>query len=172
MIFVGIDPGVTGGIAAIEGDEAYLYDTPTRKIEGKTKTTTLVDGYKAARMLQSISSGRAITVAIEKVNAMPGKDGKGGRQTIGATSAFNFGMGFGMWLGIMDALCIPYELVTPQAWKKALQLVGQEKDSARIRAMQLYPLSAKDLQRKRDIGRADALCIAEWLRTNGTIGII
>jgi len=40
--------------------------------------------------------------------------------------------------------------------------MGKEKDASRVKAMQLYPQTAKDLTRKRDHGRADALLLAVY----------
>jgi hypothetical protein len=77
---------------------------------------------------------------------------------------FGFGKGYGMWIGIVAALEIPYTLVTPQAWKKELMQGIKDKDAGRLRAMQLFPAYNEWLVRKRDIGRADALLIAEYGR--------
>jgi crossover junction endodeoxyribonuclease RuvC len=51
-------------------------------------------------------------------------------------------------------------LVTPQRWKKAAGLIGKEKDAARTLMIQQQPQIADQLTRKKDIGRADACCIA------------
>ena len=82
---------------------------------------------------------------------------------MGATSAFNFGMGFGMWIATCAALEIPYQLVHPATWKAALMRdQGKEKDASRVKAMQLYPYTAKDLARKKDHARGDALLLAHY----------
>ena len=82
---------------------------------------------------------------------------------MGATSAFNFGLGFGMWLGILAALEIPHQQVHPATWKAVMMRDStKDKDASRVKAMQLFPQSAKDLTRKKDHGRADALLMAAW----------
>ena len=82
---------------------------------------------------------------------------------MGATSSFNFGMNFGMWIGICAASELPYQLVPPATWKGALMRdMSKEKDASRVKAMQMYPKTAKDLTRKKDHGRADALLMAVW----------
>ena len=120
-----------------------------------------IDAKKCHALLRSLTlspfnegADRSACVAIERVHSMPKQ---------GVASSFKFGMGFGIWLGILAALRLPHELVTPQAWKK-LMLAGmpKEKDASRQRAMQLFP--DVDLSLKRHHGRADALLIAEWLR--------
>jgi len=42
--------------------------------------------------------------------------------------------------------------------------MGKEKDASRLKAIQLFPLSASNLSRKKDHGRADALLIAAYYR--------
>ena len=121
------------------------------------------DAYAISSLLRSLCVGIDVMVTIEKVQAMPGSDGKGGRQSMGATSAFNFGLGFGMWLGILAALEIPHQQVHPATWKAAVMRDStKDKDASRVKAMQMYPKTAKDLTRKKDHGRADALLMAVW----------
>jgi len=152
MNIIGIDPGVTGAVAIISRSGVGLYDTPTALVKvGKTARTE----YMPAEMAALLRGERNAHVFIEKVGAMPGQ---------GVTSMFGFGKGFGLWLGILSALEIPYTLVTPQAWKKLMMSGMADKDAARTRAQQLFPGAAAALSRKKDIGRADALLIAEYGR--------
>lgn len=156
MYYIGIDPGQTGAIAVINSKKeiATIYDTPTMQaIKGKKYKTE----YLPAEMVSVLSSypKELCHVFIEKVGAMPGQ---------GVTSMFNFGKGFGIWIGILAALELPHTFVTPQAWKKLLMQGMADKDAARIRAQELFPQSIVLLNRKKDIGRADALLIAEYGR--------
>jgi len=78
---------------------------------------------------------------------------------------FSMGEGYGLWKGIISAYHMPLELVTPQAWKKAMMDgMGKEKDASRLKAIQLFPLSASNLSRKKDHARADTLLIAAYYR--------
>ena len=83
----------------------------------------------------------------------------------GVTSTFSMGHGLGLWEGILSALGVPYQMVTPQAWKKAM-MAGQEKekDASRQVAMRLFPSTIPKLSLKKHHGRSDALLIAEYLR--------
>ena len=171
MLFLGIDPGITGAIALIQeddnfGDEVTFWDAPITSVEGKTKLHNMLDPHAAAKILLANISSRDAYVVIEAVNAMPGVRSDGARVQMGSASAFNFGKGFGMWIGIPAALKYRYELVTPQVWKKKLcpEAKGTNKDAARIRARQMFPQAAESLNRKRDHGRADALLLAEFGR--------
>ena len=165
MIYIGIDPGLTGALAVLDSEtkEINFVDTPVLEIRVGKKVKHQQDAYAISSLLRAICSGKDVMVTIEKVQAMPGSDGKGGRQAMGATSAFNFGLGFGMWLGILAALEIPHQQVHPATWK-AVMMAGctKEKDASRVKAMQLYPKTAKDLTRKKDHGRADALLMEAW----------
>jgi Holliday junction resolvasome RuvABC endonuclease subunit len=162
MIYVGIDPGLSGAIAVIDSDtkDISFVDTPVLEIRVGKKLKHQQDAYAIASLLRALSSGKDVMVTIEKVNAMPDV-GTGAK--MGSTSAFNFGLGFGMWLGILAALEIPHQQVHPATWKAVMMRDStKDKDASRMKAMQLFPLSAKDLTRKKDHGRADALLMAAW----------
>jgi hypothetical protein len=93
----------------------------------------------------------------------PDNPGQKMQAAMGVTSAFSFGMGFGMWIGICAASELPYQLVHPATWKAALMRdMSKEKDASRVKAMQLYPYTAKDLARKKDHARGDALLLAHY----------
>jgi crossover junction endodeoxyribonuclease RuvC len=107
-------------------------------------------------MLAPLINARKPGVAvIEKVGARPGE---------APSFAYQFGRGVGMVEGIVAALHIPIEYVTPQAWQKA---VGSRdgKDGARQRAAELFPAYAHLFARKKDDGRADAALMAWWRAT-------
>lgn len=147
MLVVGIDPGATGALAFIDDRDGLMavYDMPTTKNkQGKN----LVNATLLAQLLRVEQPSKAI---IERVSAMPGQ---------GVTSMFNFGMGYGVVLGVIASLGIPHELVTPQTWKRAAGLIGADKDYARTKVLEMYPYA--DVARKKDIGRADAILIARY----------
>lgn len=155
MRICGIDPGVSGALAFFDqGVLMHLADMPClTQSSGKN----LPDPIEIGHLMRQ---WRPDLVVIEEVNAMPGKNGKGGRQTIGATSAFNFGQGFGIVKAAPLVLGIPIQLTRPNAWKQRAGLIGRDKDYARTLALQLYPDAS--LHRKKDIGRADAILIARY----------
>jgi len=159
--YIGIDPGQTGAVAVIVVDTASgaarapeLHDTPTFKGDGKT----LYDEAGMARILADVARvyGGHVFATIEKVGAMPKQ---------GVASSFNFGMGYGIWLGIIAALGIQSQRVTPQRWKKSALQDGPKVDQAVVAvAARLYPAVAAMLRGPRGallMGRADALLIAQ-----------
>jgi hypothetical protein len=72
---------------------------------------------------------------------------------------FAFGRGFGSILGVLAALRVPVELVTPATWKRTLS-VPAGKDGARLRASQLLPAHGGHWRRAKDDGRAEASMLA------------
>lgn len=156
MKVMGIDPGITGGVVCLSQDGFldYALRTPCLAVSGKRH-------YDLPGMVEAINSVARTTpellVAIEKVGAMP-RDGKVG--------AFSFGKGYGIWLGILSALGIPYLEVTPQRWQSRM-LSGlprgpQTKASAVLRSKSLFP--ELPIKVKADWGMADAALIAEYAR--------
>ena len=155
-LIIGIDPGLTGAVAAILPDKAIdFHDCPTLKLGNKTVVNP---AGMAALLIQYQKLDSALLVGIEKIHSMPGQ---------GVASTFTFGEGYGCWLGILAALGISHELVTPQAWKKGM-MDGQakDKDGSRVVALRLFPEVAEKLRLKKHHGRADALLLAEYLRRN------
>lgn len=153
-MIIGIDPGQTGAVAIlVHGICVNVFDTPTEQVKKGKGTKTEYLPAQMADILRLHAKGSHCF--IEKVGAMPGQ---------GVTSMFGFGKGFGLWLGILAALQIPYTLVTPQAWKKDIMQGLGDKDAARGRAQQLHPEASDWISRKKDIGRADALLVAEYGR--------
>jgi crossover junction endodeoxyribonuclease RuvC len=161
MIFIGVDPGLGGCLCVLDPDknEVQFFDAPVLEMVVNKKNKGVLDAYRMVQILKDVSAGRQVMVSIEKVQAMPG----GGERTMGATSAFNFGMGYGLWLGILAALELPYQTVHPATWKaRMMSGCSKEKDASRAVAMQHYPRAAKELARKKDDGRADSALIARW----------
>ena len=163
MVYIGIDPGLDGAIAAITSHQKGLViiDTPTVKVGKKRE----MDAKQAASILKSLRVPKGnkdwsvakqpqVICALEKVHSMPKQ---------GVASTFTFGKGYGIWLGLLTAFQIPPELVTPQAWKKLMLSGGsKEKGASILRVQQLFP--GADVHLKKHDGRADALLLAEYIR--------
>ena len=149
MNILGIDPGINGAFACIDKDVVTVHDLPTAG-EGKHR---IIAAPVLAHQLRQLGPTFAV---IERVHAMPNQ---------GVSSSFRFGQAFGAIEGVLGALGVSLAYVTPQHWKKSLGL-SADKDEARLRAIQLYPAVAPDLQRRKDIDRAEALLIARWAKDN------
>ncbi len=161
---IGIDPGFGGGLAILTpGVAPTVYDLPTLLVEGATKDHTEYDLRRLARLLGGWTVGD-VRVALEFVRGIPKRPGLAGKQ--GASSIWLQGHGVGAIEGVLAGVGLPYERVSPQRWRKALGAPGGEeaKEASRLLALQLFPGVADQLARNRDLGRAEALLIAEWLR--------
>jgi crossover junction endodeoxyribonuclease RuvC len=146
-MIVGVDPGCSGALVVLgeAGEVIGHLSMPTVKVGTKSR----VNGAAVAAWLRG--QGEIQHAYLEQVGAMPGQ---------GVSSMFTFGHAAGVVEGILQGLGVPYTLVTPQSWKKRAGLIGQDKDAARSRAIQLYPeLRALDAKAKGQ-ALADAILIA------------
>lgn len=152
MRILGIDPGLQGALALMDGDGIHIHDIPLIKLTKAKKSQTMVDTYELARIIDNLNNKPIQKVCIESVHAMPKQ---------GVTSCFNFGKTFGIILGVVAANFIPVTLVTPQEWKRTLR-VPADKDGARLRASQLMPKCSHYWNLKKHDGRAEAAMLAYW----------
>ena len=157
---VGIDPGVTGAVVVLSasGELERSLRTPILMDKGKkVYDLQLMREVLRAANKKSEKEGGTTVVGLEKVHTLP-RDGRVG--------AFRFGMGYGMWQGLLSGLFLPYVEVTPQRWQGQM-LAGyprgeQTKTSAVTVAKNQFPNIP--IERKADWGMADAALIAEYTR--------
>lgn len=156
-VFIGIDPGMNGGLASVEVDDDVITDIQVMKMPtiGKELDLHAIDTFLTRRL-----EYREVVVIIEKVTSMPKQ---------GVTSMFNFGFWTGTIHGIISVHFIPKHVITPQAWKKVvLAGTNKDKDAAIAYCTNTYPnvKLIPDRCRKPSDGIADALCIASygWLK--------
>ena len=151
MIFIGIDPGLTGAVAWLQGNTSHVWNIPTiQKGYGSVKTE--IDTAGLFKHIVELSYGKQATCALERVNSMPGQ---------AASSTFSLGDSFGSIRACVSAAGVPITYVTPQKWKKYFGLTSV-KEEARAMAIKLYPTS--ELHLKKHIDRAEALLIATYLK--------
>ena len=163
--FIGIDPGLYGAIVSLDAYGLIRYQSLTpiiQKVEGsKGKSEYNLHAMRDALLAAKAEDDSELPaqVIIEQVNAMPHD---------GVASSFRFGMGFGIWRGLVAALELPIQLVRPMEWQKEM-LRGRPrgkatKTSATAAALDLWP--DIEIRRKKDHGLADAALIAEYGRRN------
>jgi crossover junction endodeoxyribonuclease RuvC len=154
--FIGIDPGITGAIAVIDGAGRVLVvaDLPTIQ-SGNGKVKRAISGIGIYAILRPWMAGRML-VALEKPGSMPGQ---------GVASMFSMGESFGVIRGVLEAHAVPYTTERPAGWKKSMGL-SKEKELVRAWALRAHPEVAGDLLRKKDHNRAEAIALAHlcWLR--------
>ena len=145
---IGIDPGGSGGIAIMRGDQVEAHKMP-----------------KTARDLWYLLAGLdPATCWIEKVHATPQQ---------GVVSAFKFGYAAGVVHQAATCAGLRIEIVTPQKWQKHHGLIvkgrglGQDdtskKNRNKAKAQELFP------QLRITHAIADALLIAEYGRANAVL---
>lgn len=151
MKIIGIDPGATGAVAILDlvSQDLVVIDMPIAKIKRGPRTVNQVDAVCLANLLRPHVEEGDIAI-IEKVHSMPGQ---------GVVSTFSFGRAAGILEGVLAALGVPFSLIPPATWTKAMRLYGG-KDGSRARAQELFPEKAHLFARKKDDGRADATLIA------------
>ena len=155
MRIIGIDPGLSGGIAVLDDLKIFdIYDMPIMS-EGKKNKNQLNSAQLVNIIKKNIISNGDTFLIVEQVSAMPGQ---------GVTSMFNFGQTFGSIKGICAALNLPIFFVRPAKWKKHFDLINSSKDASRTKVIEMYPSISSRLTKKKDVNKADAILIARYFR--------
>lgn len=155
MIYIGIDNGMSGGIAIIE-DKKILELLPMPTVQS-TDSRNEYDVNTITEILRKYL-GRA-TMIIEKAHAMP---------LLGSVQAFSFGKCYGTMIGIAGALKIPFNIVHAKTWQKEMFRDLNSSDTKKasvIIAKQLYPDQSflpTVRSKKPSDGLTDAILIATY----------
>ena len=153
MKIIGIDPGLSGAIAVLEDIKVLsLFEMPVMA-EGKKNKRQLNSAQLVNIIKENTNEDEEIAVIVEQVNAMPGQ---------GVTSMFNFGQTFGAIKGVCAALALPIFFVRPSKWKKHFELINSSKDASRTKVIEMYPSFSKQLAKKKDVNKSDAILIARF----------
>lgn len=139
---LGIDPGVTGGIAFLTTDRLEAYDIPA--VAGEVDVDTLAT---------VIRDKGPVAAFIERAASRPGQ---------GVVSVFKFGAAYGALRAVVAACGVPLHLVSPTKWKGHFGL-DADKEKSRAMALRLWP-GVGYFSRKKDHGRAEAALIALYGR--------
>jgi crossover junction endodeoxyribonuclease RuvC len=162
VIFVGIDPGLHGALAWMDGERRVIEvrDCPLTS-DGQYDYAKMADLLRRVNDASTSVTPPPPDITMEAVHALP-SDGR--------CSAFSFGVGYGAWLAICGSQWNPPNLVSPRSWKRTM-LAGIANDKQ---------VEAKALKQRfqghavcsqlhgprgglRD-GRVDALFLAEYGR--------
>lgn len=154
--YLGIDPGLSGGLAIISTDGiAQAFRMPRTEPD-------------IARLFEQRIKPAGISFCIiEAVHSFPGQ---------GVSSSFTFGRNAGLLIGLLLAHKIPFEEIQPRAWQKALGIPPRVKKPRKPKPFMNYPaeetqsewknrlkIKAQQLFPEVDVTlyTADALLIAE-----------
>ena len=160
-VFVGLDPGMTGGLAAVDSSGKLLSVIAMPRVNGSTGPQ---DYHAIKEWFAEMKKLGKVEAALERISVRPGE---------GVKSKLTAGTNWGFLKGMLVAINARYVEPTPQAWKKLLALPkrsGKErkkgKEDAVVLATQLFPGINLTPGRKRvpHDGMADAVLIAEYAR--------
>jgi len=135
MQYLGVDVGVSGGLALVDADGLCLWAIKMPVTDAD---------------LFAILPTTETTAVLEQVHSSP---------QMGVVSAFTFGTGYGRCRMALAAARIPFVEMTPKTWQRRLGgLSGGDKQLLKARAQQLYPTVRITL------ATADALLLATVAR--------
>lgn len=161
-MLLGIDPGLTGAVALIDGVGRFVMveDMPTMPRSTASKSAKVRNQINAAALAQLLRPwAPEVGVAIlEQVGTRPGQD---------ASTTGSLMHSLGVIEGVLASLGIPVVMVSPVAWKKAARL-GPDKDQSRALAQRYFPEAS--LARVKDHNRAEALLLARHGLMKGGLG--
>lgn len=177
LVFLGIDPGLSGAIAVVCGRRLIVRDVPTVSVKVGKTTKRRVDSHALAAVLKPLVALGVDFAMTENVNgwARPKRRGKAAagepeKDAQSASAAFAFGKVAGQLEQALACYDVPFETVAPNRWKRALGLIdgaatpAQRKKAARALAAKVFPEHAKLFARVKDDGRAEAALIAHYCR--------
>ena len=154
--FIGIDPGLQGGITFIEESEIVTAFMPTILL-GKKRA---LDNLTLSRIFSGYDPVKCYAI-LEEQHAMPKQ---------GVVSMMSIGYGFGALKQCLVDFGIPHEVVRAQVWQKEFGISGR-KGNTKAQALQicqsLFPdlnLLATERSKKPHEGIVDAVLIAEFAK--------
>lgn len=155
-VYIGVDPGASGGIAMIKDNgEMFLYAAMPQTERD------------IAEVFKAVSGSTTIDYkgTIEAVHAMPGQ---------GVTSMFSFGRNYGFLRGCLISHGISFRETTPKEWQRAVGIFakkGEVKKDHKMRclakAQQMFPevtLWSTPRSKGAQLAVCDAMLIAYYGR--------
>lgn len=166
-IFLGLDPGSSGGLAVI--DTCCALEPVDCEVMPKTEADVWkwIKDFVSTPEQKSLYGHRVVAV-VERVGgfmgASAGEEG-GEKNRASAHTMFKFGRGVGVLVGCLIAAGIPFEEISPQTWQKEYGMKrhhGEKKPQWKGRlkacAQKLFP----DVHLT--LNTCDAVLLAEYAR--------
>jgi hypothetical protein len=160
MIYLGIDPGKGGALAALNNAGEIMHAVTTPVVHGHGSR----DEYDLVAIREWLRAApQPVFVTVEKGQPMP--------PTVPGGSVANFARGVARgWEWMLVALEIPYQLVAPRTWQAVMHAGTPGTDTKQrsiLAAQRLFPrvrLQHSDRATKPHDGIAEALLLAEYGR--------
>ena len=148
MIWIGVDPGLrSGAIGAVDHDGNFIAAYDIAAVDDRIDARALKQ-----MILDMTTPGDDYAICLEQVWTMP-------KQGIASTGRFM--RAYGAIGAVCELLCDRVFYVTPQVWKKSMNVTSDNEQSL-AEARQRFPQAV--LKLKKDHGKAEALLIAEYAR--------
>ncbi|KAG7564363.1 hypothetical protein ISN44_As10g011300 [Arabidopsis suecica] len=155
---IGIDPNLSGALAVLKFDNkgccsAQVYDTPQLQVVVQKIPRTRYNSKSMLELIRTLDvpSGTKAFVA-KSINY----------QNDNIADAYNAGLGYGLWIGMLLTSNISVSSVTPSTWKKHFKLSIYSLDGGRKLALKMFSSLSSQLTRRRDYARANALLLAAY----------
>lgn len=160
MIQIGIDPGLTGGIAFLRPDGARVFTIPTVPVDGEGVVTKRIYAPKLYELVLQHASGDEVRVSMEALST--GGMGRGNASTVGSQHGTHEAI-----RATLELAGLHVHLVGVQRWKKFYGLAGKADDKGAVRkaleiAKTFYPELLPELSLVKDHNKAEAVLIAHW----------
>ena len=139
-LYLGIDPGKTGAIAGLFEDEMVVRDMPIAGDE--------IDIPELAKHLKGFTTIYEVKACIEHAQVMPSQ---------GSVSGYTIGKNFGIILGILGTLNIPFITVNPKKWQKEFAIIGKMKITKEMKKQMVQ----EEIDRQSDIDHLLKVVYAE-----------
>jgi crossover junction endodeoxyribonuclease RuvC len=169
VIFLGVDPGLTGAVASLSYDKKLI--TVSDYARDDSDRICCQSLFNAISAIKDFHSCGNIVCCLEKSQAMPGQ---------GVVGMFNYGCTYGITYATLKLSGVKIIETGPQKWKKEFGLnsnkkagIVRTKEDSVEKAIELFPSREDSLRRPKKgggfvmlHGRSDALLMAEYCRRN------
>jgi hypothetical protein len=157
-VFVGVDPGKAGGIAALNASGRVMLACKMPETDAD-----LLSCIETIQRISKNIAGHGGPPDVEAVIERVSSGIFGGGMRMGVKSAFTFGEGFGRLKMAFIAAGVPYQLVMPGKWQRALGCLSKgDKNVTKRRAQERFANESIKITH----AIADALLIAEYCRVS------
>ncbi len=161
QVYLGIDPGASGGLAEIGVNNGKTYVKMTKM----PATERDIWEWISERGLDGVALGDTVFAVIEQVQGHVGPNQPG-------SAMFKFGQSYGALRMALIAAQIPFEAIAPSVWQRAFPLSPRGKSESRTSfksrlkglAQQLFPKESSKIT----LATCDALLLADYCRRKQT----
>jgi len=154
MIYIGIDPGLTGAIGVLDHKGQYLevIDLPTREKEANGKVKKKIDSKELCKTFERITDlGSIPSFCIVEAQTVYGGIHPGTQASILES--------YGAIQACLEIEEMHFDVAWPSSWKSKMGLTKKPKDYSTAMAIRMFQQAP--LRRSKDHNRAEALLLAK-----------